>query len=75
MKINRYDESEGAKLVFVALWAVFTIIFAIVMHFVVMIKGWGLSVQSWGWLIFLGICCVVLGVIKGKVINFIKEEL
>jgi len=75
MKINRYDEAEDAKLVFVGLWAVFTIIFAIVMHFVIMIKGWGLSVQSGGWLIFLMICCVITGVIKGKVINFIKEEL
>ena len=72
---NKFDEAAEVKAVFMALWVLVTIIVAIIMHFVIMYKGWGLTVQSWGWLISLWLCATCVTVTQNKIVNFIKKDL
>lgn len=62
-----------AKVLFtIVMWVVFILV-AVIMHFVIMYQGWGQSVQSWGWIIFLACCGMVVGGIKHTVISALKK--
>ena len=73
LKIERYDESQGAKIAFLMCYAMFSIFFMVIIHFVVLIYGWGLSVHSWGWMIFFWVACVIVTMIKDAAIKAINE--
>lgn len=47
----------------------------VVYYFVVMYKGYGQSVQSWGWFIFIYLTMSVILVVKEFIIEFVKKIL
>lgn len=70
---DKDSETLLAKILFTTVMWVVAILFAIVMNFVIMYRGWGQSVQSWGWIIFLACCGGVVGGIKHIVVEAIKK--
>jgi len=73
LKVERYDEAEGAKTAFLMCYAMFSIFFMVVMHFVILMKGWGLSIHSWSWMIFFWVACVIVTIIKDIAIKAINK--
>ena len=72
--ISRHSDADGAKAMFACAYGLFLFVFAIIMHFVIMYKGWGLSVKSWGWCIFLWIVSGIVTSIKDSIVKFIKSQ-
>lgn len=75
MSRTSYDDADMAKCLFAIISGVALVFGAIIMHFVIMIKGWGLSIESWGWMIFLWFCIILVATIKDKILKFIKKEI
>jgi len=66
-------DQVAQKGIFLFLYCIFATVVALITHFVVMYKGWGLSVQSWTWMIFLWISMGIVTCVKDKLIKLIKE--
>jgi len=71
---NTITTDEAAqKGIFLFLYCIFGTVVILITHFVVMYKGWGLSVQSWPWMIFLWLSAAIVTCVKDKLIKLIKE--
>jgi hypothetical protein len=68
-------ESETAKVILGVVLFLFSIVFIVVMHFVIFYKGWGLSVVSWPWLIFLWIMAGIVNMVKDWAHKAVKKIL
>jgi hypothetical protein len=66
-------EQEIPKIIFATCAFVFYLLVVFIMYFVIMYKGWGLSVQSWGWMIFLWLINLIVGGISQVAKTAVKK--
>ena len=70
---NDTDEELAQKGIFLVCISFLTIIWCFASYFIVLIKGWGLEVQSWGWMFFIWFVLIAVGVLKDIAIKIIKK--
>ena len=67
-------EEQLPKIIFAISFFVLYLLVVVITHFVIMYKGWGLSVQSWGWMIFLWLTAGLVGGIKQTIHSAINKS-
>ena len=73
--LNKWEKSTAImpKLAFITISSVLVAFIGVVMHFVIMYNGWGLSVKSWCWMLFLWALIGINCSIKDYIVKKIKQ--